>query len=532
MAEIFKMPKLGMDMEEGTIVKWFKAEGEAVKKGEMLAEIETDKSTVAVESPADGIVLKRYYQDGDCTPCGTPIAVIGAEGEEVPAAAAAEAPAAAPAPAPAAPAEEAPKSDLFFDMPKLGMDMEEGTVVRWIKKEGETVQKGEPLAEIETDKSTVEVESPLSGVVLKLYYTEGVAVACGTPIAAIGPAGTAAPALPGAAAKAEAPAAPAAPAVPAAAPAPVTAPVQVARPAAPAAAPIANLTPGGRIRSSPRARRLAEKHQVELAYIAGTGSSGRITEQDVRDYLETGAPVAAPAAAIAAQRIAADTVQPLTGVRKVTARRMRQSLANSAQTNHRVDVDVTNLLNFRKQVNARLEKEGLKVSIVDILIAACAKALIEHPMANAALMEDGLHMRNYANIGIAADTDKGLVVPVIKDADILSLTEIAKSSRAMIDKARKCALLPDDMSGGTFTISNLGMFEIDSFTAVLNPPETCILAVGRIRDSVVAENGQMVIRPMMNLCLTYDHQVLDGAPAARFLETIKHYIENPVWVLM
>ena len=526
MAEIFKMPKLGMDMEEGTIVKWFKAEGEAVKKGEMLAEIETDKSTVAVESPADGIVLKRYYQDGDCTPCGTPIAVIGAEGEEIPAAPGAAAPAAPTAPA--APAADA-NSDLFFCMPKLGMDMEEGTVVRWMKKEGETVQKGEPIAEIETDKSTVEVESPLSGAVLKLYYTEGVAVPCGSPIAAIGPAGTAAPALPGAAAKAEAPV-PAAPAAPVVAPAPVAAPVPAVRPAAPVA-PAANLTPGGRIRSSPRARRLAAKHQLDLAYIAGTGSSGRITEQDVRDYLESGAPT--PAAAVqTVQRIASETVQPLTGVRKVTARRMRQSLSGSAQTNHRVDVDVTNLLNFRKQVNARLEKEGMKVSIVDILIAACAKALIEHPMANAALMEDGLHLRNYANIGIAADTDKGLVVPVVKDADILSLTEIAKSSRAMIDKARKCALLPDDMSGGTFTISNLGMFEIDSFTAVLNPPETCILAVGRIRDSVVAENGQMVIRPMMNLCLTYDHQVLDGAPAARFLETIKHYIENPVWVLM
>jgi len=529
MAEIFTMPKLGMDMEEGTIVKWFKAEGEAVKKGEMLAEIETDKSTVAVESPADGIVLKRYYQDGDCTPCGTPIAVIGAEGEAVPDAPAGEAAAPAAEPAPAAPAAETEvNSDLFFCMPKLGMDMEEGTVVRWLKKEGETVAKAEPIAEIETDKSTVEVESPLGGVVLKLYYTEGVAVPCGSPIAAIGPAGTAAPALPGTAAKTEAPTAPAAPA---AAPAPVAAPVQAARPAA-AAAPVANLTPGGRIRSSPRARRLAAKHQLDLAYIAGTGSSGRITEQDVRDYLESGAPVAAPAAAMTVQRIAADTVQPLTGVRKVTARRMRQSLAGSAQTNHRVDVDVTNLLNFRKQVNARLEKEGMKVSIVDILIAACAKALIEHPMANASLMEDGLHLHNYANIGIAADTDKGLVVPVIKDADILSLTEIAKSSRAMIDKARKCALMPDDMSGGTFTISNLGMFEIDSFTAVLNPPETCILAVGRIKDSVVAENGQMVIRPMMNLCLTYDHQILDGAPAARFLETIKHYIENPVWVLM
>ena len=223
---------------------------------------------------------------------------------------------------------------------------------------------------------------------------------------------------------------------------------------------------------------------------------------------------------------------PLTGVRKVTARRMRQSLSNAAQTNHRVDVDVTKLIDFRKQVNARLEKDGIKVSFVDILICACAKALIEHPMANAYLLEDGLHMHNYANIGIACDTPKGLMVPVIKDADILSITEMAQASRAVINKARKGELKPADMSGGTFTISNLGMFEIDSFTAVLNPPETCILAVSRTQDKVVVENGQMVIRPMMNLCLTYDHQVLDGAPAAKFLETIKHYIENPVWLVV
>jgi len=153
-------------------------------------------------------------------------------------------------------------------------------------------------------------------------------------------------------------------------------------------------------------------------------------------------------------------------------------------------------------------------------------------MANCSLMADGIHYRNFANIGIAVDTPKGLVVPVVKDADVLSLAEISKSSRALIEKARNGALTPADMSGGSFTISNLGMFEIDSFTAILNPPETCILAVGRIADRVVVENGQMVIRPMMNLCLTYDHQILDGAPAARFLQTIKHYIENPVWIMM
>ena len=525
MAEFFKMPKLGMDMEEGTIIKWLKAEGDAVKKGEALAEIETDKSSVEVESPADGVLRKQYHPEGACLPCGTPIAFIGATDEAIPAVdGTQEAAPAAEAPAAAASAA-AGNEDLFFNMPKLGMDMEEGTVVKWLKAEGDEVKKGEALAEIETDKSTVEVESPLSGVILKLYYEEGIAVACNQPIAAIGPAGTPAPALPSAApAVEEQPAAPAAPAVPAAAPV-VSAPV--ARPAV--AAPVAAvLTPGGRIRSSPRARRLAAKHQVDLAYVVGTGSNGRIIEQDVRDYLASGAQ-AAPAQI---RRIPSDTVVPLTGVRKVTARRMRQSLESTAQTHHTVGVDMSNLQAFRKQVNARLKSQGVKVSIVDILTMACAKALMEHPMANATLLSDGLHMHNYVNIGIACDTDKGLVVPVVRDVDVLSLADLAKASRAAIDKARKGELKPEDMSGGTFTISNLGMFEIDNFVAVLNPPETCILAVGRIADRVVAEQGQMVIRPMMNLCLTYDHQVLDGAPAARFLQTLKHYLENPVWLMM
>ena len=514
---IFYMPKLGMDMEEGIITRWLKAEGEPVQKGEPLAEIETDKSSVEVESPASGIVRKLYYAEDEALPCGTPIAFIGAADEPIPDPATLPTQGAAPAETPAAPPAPV-DSSLFFCMPKLGMDMEEGIVASWLKAEGETIQKGEAIAEIETDKSVVTADSPLSGVVLKLYYPEGEAVPCGEPIAAIGAAGTPVPEKPVLTAQQPAETAPV---VTAAAP---SAPSPVNRPATPG---VAALTPGGRIKASPRARRLAAQRNVDLSNIAGTGFENRIVEQDVAAYLENAR--FAPAAAC---RIAEETVVPLSGVRKVTARRMRQSLSNAAQTNHRVDVDVTNLMAFRKQVNARLEKDGIKVSIVDILAMSCARALIEHPMANAALMDDGLHMHNYANIGIACDTPKGLMVPVVKDVDILSLPQLSQASKAIINKARNGELKPDDMSGGTFTISNLGMYEIDSFTAVLNPPETCILAVGRIVDRVVAENGQMVIRPMMNLCLTYDHQVLDVAPAAQFLQTIKHYIENPVWLML
>lgn len=517
MAELFRMPKLGMDMEEGIITRWLKTEGETVEKGEPLAEIETDKSSVEVESPASGIVRKLYYAEDDALPCGTPIAFIGDENDPIPAPASITDETANSANAKTVSTSLAADSNLFFCMPKLGMDMEEGIVATWLKAEGDNVEKGEPIAEIETDKSSVEVESPLSGIVLKIYSPEGEAVPCGVPIAAIGPADTIAPDQPITISKPE----------------PQEETITQASESLIVKHPdtnpdgIAPRTPGGRIMASPRARRLAAEQGVDISVLTGTGMDGRIVEQDVQGYLDTTAILPTKST-----RIPGETIVPLSAVRKVTARRMRQSLSNTAQTNHRVDVDATNLMAFRKQINALLEKDGIKVSIIDILAMSCAKALIENPMANAYLMEDGLHMHNYANIGIACDTPKGLLVPVMKDVDILTLPQLAKASKAMIAKARDGALKPEDMSGGTFTISNLGMYEIDSFTAVLNPPETCILAVGRIVDRVVAENRQMVIRPMMNLCLTYDHQVLDGAPAAQFLQTIKHYIENPVWLML
>lgn len=517
MGEFFNMPKLGMDMEEGIITQWLKSEGDTVTKGEPLAEIETDKSSVEVESPASGTILKLFYDKDEALPCGTPIAFIGNPGDPIPDIATPISDVSTAAVNDTT-APSVNNNDLFFCMPKLGMDMEEGIVATWLKAEGETVEKGEALAEIETDKSVVTADSPLSGVVLKIYYPEGEAIPCGQPIAAIGPAGTTPPEKPVLATET--------PVVTTPESAPVIENNSVSS-SVELKSGTAARTPGGRIKASPRARRLASENGIDLSRLLGTGFDDRIIEQDVVDYINN----ASFAPALGA-RVPKETIVPLTGVRKVTARRMRQSLANTAQTNHRVDVDVSNLMAFRKQVNAKLEQEGIKVSIVDILAMSCAKALIENPIANAYHMDDGLHMHNYANIGIACDTPKGLMVPVVKDVDILSLPQLAKASKAIINKARNGDLKPDDMSGGTFTISNLGMYEIDSFTAVLNPPETCILAVGRIIDRVVAENGQMVIRPMMNLCLTYDHQVLDGAPAAQFLQTIKHYIENPVWLML
>ena len=497
MAELFMMPKLGMDMEAGVIGTWLKQEGDSVQKGEPLAEIETDKAVVSVEAPCSGTLLKVYYPEGEMLDCGTPIACIGQAGEAIP-------DATPVAEAPAEPATETalPEADRFFRMPKLGMDMDAGVIGNWLKQEGDTIQKGEILAQIETDKAVVEVESTQSGTVLKLYYPEGELLPCGTPIAFIGQPGEPIP-------NPEEPAAP-------------VAPQPVAEPPAPAA-PQLGVTARDRVIASPRARRCAEENGIALGTVAGTGENGRIVEQDVLDYLDQRAPAA---------RTPQDTAVPLSPMRRIIASRMRESLQEMAQTNTRMDVDMTNAVSLRKQMNKRLEASGIKISYVDILVAACARALVENPQANAAWEADGIHYKNYANIGIAVDSERGLVVPVVKDADILSVTQISQCSRGLIDRARKGQLTPADMKGGTFTISNLGMYEVDSFTAIVNPPETCILAVGAILDKPVAVDGQVKICPIMNLCLSYDHRIIDGAPAARFLLAVKRYLENPVWLLM
>ena len=507
MAELFLMPKLGMDMEEGVVGAWRKAEGETINKGEIIAEIESDKAMVEVEAPVSGTILKIFCPEGDSVPCGTVIACIGQPGEPIPDPAAPAA--AAPAETPAENAPAAAGDDRFFRMPKLGMEMEEGMIGAWRKAEGETVNKGEIIAEIESDKAMIEVEAPISGTLLKIFCDEGESVPCGTPIAFIGQPGEAIPD-------------PTAPAPAAPAPAEAPAPVQQM----PAAAPAAQRE-DGRIIATPRARRAAANGEVDLSQVAGTGENGRILEQDVLDFMASGATRTA-----AKTRVAKDEIVPIAGMRKVIASRMRSSLQEMAQTNTRMDVDMTNMIAFRKQMNDRLADQGIKVSYVDLLVAACAKALIENPEANCSWEADGIHFKNYANIGIAVDSKKGLVVPVVKDADILSIPEISKVSRGLINKARDGALKPDDMKGGTFTISNLGMFEVDSFTAIVNPPETCILAVGRIAERAVVVDGQIVARPMMNLCLSYDHRAIDGAPSARFLQCVKHYIENPVWLLL
>ena len=400
----------------------------------------------------------------------------------------------------------------ILNMPKLGMDMEEGTILRWLKKEGDSVKEGEVVAEIETDKASMELESPASGILLKIYHQESETVPVNTPVAAIGSLGENLPDQePSDAQKKPDPSQPE-----------PTSPAPEER--APAAA-AASSVPGPRkIRISPRARKLAEQLHLDVSALTGTGPSGRIVERDVRAYIDTRA--AAPT------RPRNETVIPFTGIRKLIADRMHKSLSEMAQANHRMCADMSNMTALRKQLNQAPQFADHKISFLDLIISACSHALVDCPFANASLAADGIHQKNYVNIGVAVETNRGLIVPVLHDTDLMTLPQISGANRALIEKARAGSLKPDEMSGGSFTISNLGMFGIDSFTAIINPPESCILAIGRIADQVVAKNGMPVVLPMMTLSLTYDHRILDGAPAARLLQRIQFYIENPALLLL
>ena len=386
-------------------------------------------------------------------------------------------------------------------LPKQGLQMTEGVITTWLKQEGDSVKEGEPLFEMETDKLSITIDSTATGTVLKLLYEEGDMVPVTETIAYIGPAGT------------DLEAALAAPAAPAA----------EAAPAAPAA--------DGRVFASPRAKMAAENKGIDIASVPGSGPDGLIIERDV---LAAKAPVAAAAPAAAAPVAAApaagelETVIPLKGMRKIIAERMHQSLHDLAQANHRMEVDMTQCVAMREQLKAA----GVKVSYNDMVIRCVAKALTEFPMMNSSMTDTAIIQKHYVNVGMAVATDTGLLVPVIKGADKLSLTQISDAAKDLGKRTKEGGLNPDELSGGTFTVTNLGMFGVDSFTAVINAPEAGILAVGQMKKkAVVLEDDSIAVRPMMWLSLTYDHRIVDGAPAAQFLGRIKKLLETPALLL-
>lgn len=535
MAKPILMPKQGITVEQCILTKWHKQVGDHVSVGEVLFSYETDKSAFDQESEVDGEILALLYEEGAEVPVLVPVCVVGSKGEDVsqftggaaPAETAASKPEAAPVAAPAAAQTAAVATNAKpVLMPKQGITVEQCILTKWHKQVGEHVSAGEVLFSYETDKAAFDQESELEGEVLAHFYNEGDEVAVLVPVCAIGSKGDDVSCFaPGGA--------PAVQAVPEQAAAVQSAPAAAATVSAPA------VSDNGKIFASPRAKHLAEKLGVELSACEATGPKGRIVEKDVRIAAASGvkaAPDAKPAAAQAAPAapavnadVHAYTEEKMSNMRKVIARNMVNSLSTMAQLTHNISFDCTNIIALRAFIKANAEKLNLpNITFNDIIIYAVSRVILNHKALNANLVNgDTMRYFSSANIGIAVDTPKGLLVPVLFGADKMTLPEIAVNAKKLAKDAQAGTLKPDLMSGGSFTISNIGTFGIESFTPVVNPPQTGILGVCTLETKIkLGKNGEIVPYQAMNLSLSYDHRALDGAPASRFLKELKEYLEN------
>ena len=409
-------------------------------------------------------------------------------------------------------------------MPKLSDTMTEGVVAEWHKNVGDQVESGEVLAEIETDKATMEFESFQDGVLLHIGVEKGATAAVDSILAILGDAGEDVTALLAAEEEASVVAEPA-PAPPAPAPAPVPAPTPPPVPTvaeAPAPAPLTVPAPSanGKVKASPLASRLAAERGIDLGKVAGTGDGGRIVKRDIEAY------VPAPSAGLGA--VESSTDFPVTQMRKTIARRLAESKFTAPHFYLKLSVDMDSAVEARKAINAQ---EGVKVSFNDMVVKAVSLALKKHPAVNSAWMDTHIRQNDHVHIGVAVAVEDGLLVPVVRHADKKSLTEIGSEVKDFAGKARDKKLQPSDWEGNTFTISNLGMFGIEDFTAIINPPDACILAVGGITEVPVVRDGQVVPGKVMKLTLSCDHRAVDGATGAAFLQEVKSFLEHPVRML-
>ena len=562
MSESVKMPALGESVTEGTVSSWLKAVGDTVEADEPLLEVATDKVDTEVPSPASGVLLEIRVPEDETVEVGTVLAIIGDPSEAgsapapaVPAPQAApEPPAPAPAPAAEAPAPAAPQAGGSAEgtevkMPALGESVTEGTVSSWLKAVGDTVEADEPLLEVATDKVDTEVPSPASGVLLEIRVPEDETVEVGTVLAIIGDpseAGSApAPAVPAPQAAPEPPAPAPAPAAEAPTPA---APAATEAPAA--AAPVSSGASGSYV--TPIVRKLAKDKGVDLSTVTGTGVGGRIRKQDVeaaakaaeeaRAAAAAPAPAAeAPAPAAAAKPASAkpevDTTlrgrtEKMSRLRQVIADRMIDSLQTSAQLTTVVEVDVTRVAALRARAkNDFLAKNGTKLTFLPFFVQAATEALKAHPKINASIEGKNVTYHDVEHVGIAVDTPRGLLVPVVKNAGDLNIPGLAKRINDLAARTRDNKVNPDELSGSTFTITNTGSGGALFDTPIINQPEVAILGLGAIQRQprVIkdADGGEVIaIRSVCYLALSYDHRLVDGADAARYLMTVKKRLEE------
>lgn len=533
MAEIIRMPLLSDTMKEGVIAEWHKKIGDKVKADDILAEVETDKATMEVMPYVDGTLLYIGVEKGKGIPVNGIMAIIGKEGEDISqyleeqsGSATPSAPAKASTTENAAPAPVAAPVNIdaqVVRMPLLSDTMKEGKIAAWLKNVGEDVKSDDVIAEVETDKATMEVMPYVDGTLLYIGVEAGGAVPVNGIMAIIGKKGTDVTPLLNAENNTSA------------APATATAP----SPAAPTASPIPEAatapTPvvdedNSRVKASPLAKKIAKEKGINLASLKGSGDGGRIIKRDIENYQPNAAAPAQTAANIpAAAGVESYTDKPLSQMRKVIAQRLSDSKFSAPHFYLNISVKMDNAMAARVQLN---NVAPAKISFNDFVIKACAQALRKHKEINSSWMGDFIRENNHINIGTAVAIPDGLIVPVIKFADQKSLAEIAQESKSLVGKARDKKLQPHEFTGNTFTISNLGMMDIDDFTAIINPPDACILAVGRIEPTPVVEDNEIVIRNIMKLTLSCDHRVVDGASGAAFLQTLKGYLEQPVTMLI
>ena len=552
------MPALGESVSEGTVTRWLKSEGDHVAMDEPLLEVSTDKVDTEIPSPVAGILQKIVVAIDQTVPVGAELAIIadGAAPASTPAPAApVSAPPAAPVaaapvtPPPAAPVAAAPATSAgtIITMPALGESVSEGTVTRWLKGVGDSIAVDEALLEVSTDKVDTEIPSPVAGTIISIDVPVDSTVPVGARLAVIGGAGAAAPAAPVVAAP---------PAPVASAPAPVAAPVVAAPVAAPVVstpAPVAPPAPTPVVASAPVSqpndayvtpivRKLANELGVNLASVKGTGIGGRIRKEDVEAAApKSAAPVAATSTAAPAQRAAAPVVatSPLRGttvtmsrLRKVIAARMVESLQVSAQLTTVIEVDVTKIARLRDRSKATFEaREGVKLSFLPFFAVAVCEALKQHPVLNSSVEGDQIVYHGAEHLGVAVDTERGLLVPVIHNAGDLNMGGIARKISDLAARTRDNKVTPDELGGGTFTLTNTGSRGALFDTPIINQPQVAILGLGAVVKRPMVVKGEdggetIAIRSMVYLGLSYDHRVVDGADAARFLVTLKERLEG------
>ena len=540
MAIVVNMPRLSDTMEEGVVAKWLINIGDSIEEGDILAEIETDKATMEFESFNEGTLLHIGVQEGESAPVDTLLAIIGDKGEDISGLLNGSAPAAETtstkieAPKVETTKTEAvaiPDGTLIITMPRLSDTMTDGTVASWLKNVGDKIEEGDILAEIETDKATMEFESFNEGTLLYVGVQEGESAPVDSLLAIIGNAGTDVSAL---VAAQNAGTLTAASDVKVEAPKEETKTVEAA-PKKATETKTNNNTSNGRILASPLAKKIASDKGINIANLTGTGDNGRIIKKDVENYTPA-ATVATPTAsstpstatnfAIAGEENTSEVKN--SQMRKAIAKALGNSKFSAPHFYLNIEVDMENAMSSRKMINAIPDT---RVSFNDMVVKACAMALKKHPNVNTSWTDNTTQFHSHIHVGVAVAVDEGLVVPVVKHTDGLSLTQIGASVKDLAGKARSKKISPAEMSGSTFTVSNLGMFGIESFTSIINQPNSAILSVGAIVEKPVVKNSQIVVGNTMKLTLACDHRTVDGAVGAQFLQTLKTYLENPVTML-